>query len=541
MTTVPLRDRYRRLSLFALASVFLVAAAFVVALQWYFTRADRYADFVSLAGVIGTNASAALVFDDPKTGREILASLDHSPELIEAGLFRRDGTALATYRRRAPHDPAARLEDLQDAAGPVFTLREMHVKAAVVANGEPVGTVVLRISQDDIHADVARFLAGFLLISLVALGLAALVTRGLRRRVAETEHAQRKSDARLRSVTDHLPVVLFQVIADGAHRFAYVSDNARQLLGVAPESLLADCRAFMDAVHPDDAAALKGLMSDTVPRPGAALSWIGRFTRQPEETIWIEIRASVTAGADGRPRIGGIMQDISQLMRYQDEIEQSRLLLQQLASHRENLVDQEHKKIAVEIHDQLGQILTAAMFHLRVLGRSLPARDKNAAGLVADIDALLNEAYRSMKDIAAALRPAVLNFGFATAAEWAAERALKNTAIKYRVEVPDSLPELDEHQATIFFRIVQEALANCVRHANAANVTISLAARSGTLVLTIADDGQGVDAGKAAQGAHLGLLGIRERAMALGGKASISSLPGRGVTVTVVVPQGAAR
>lgn len=541
MSMIAQRARYRRLSALALGTSFVMAVVFVVSLQWYFTRVDRYDDFSSLAEIVGTNASAALIFDDARTARETLASLVHSPELIEAGLFRRDGTPLATYHRSAPDDSDARMKAVLDGAGPAFTLREMRVIAPIEVNGEIVGRVVLRVSLNDVYADTARFLTGFLLITGGAFGLAALVMRGLRRRVAQTEQAQREADDRLRSVTDHLPVVLFQLMtgADTACRFSYVSDNAAQLLGIAPERLLADCSLFLANVHPEDATALKARLTGSTP-PGA-LAWIGRYRRQPDGEIWIEMRAGVTAAADGRRRIGGIMQDISQLMRYQEEIEQSRRLLLRLASHREDLVDAEHKKISVEIHDQLGQILTAALFHLRILGRSLPAQDKNAAGLVADIDALLNDAYRSMKDIAASLRPAVLNFGFATAAEWAAERALKNTAIRYRVDVDASLPELDERCATTFFRIVQEALANCVRHAGAANVTIALAARGSDLVLSIADDGRGMDEAESAPGTHLGLTGIRERAMALGGEARIASAPGRGVTVTVVVPNAIAR
>ena len=534
-------SRHRRLSALSLGTAFLFAMLLLMTLQWYFKRADIADDFSSLGSVIGTNAAAALVFDDERTGGEILSSLAQAPDVLEAGLFRRDGSALATYRRGTAASADNRMEDMLNAASPSFTLREIRLTVPVTANNDRVGTLVLRVSQQDVYGDVVRFLAGFLLISLMALGLARLVTRGLRRQVSATEHAQRESDARLRSVTDHLPVVLFQAIAgaDRVYRFAYVSDSAQQLLGIAPDALLADCRPFLDGVHTEDLAALATLLSGATAAQGEPLTWTGRYRHRPADEIWIEIRASLTAEADGRTSISGIMQDVSQIRHYQDAVEQSRLMLQQLASHRENLVDEEHKKIAVEIHDQLGQILTAALFHLRVLGRALPPADKNGAALVADIDALLNEAYRSMKDIAASLRPAVLNFGFATAAEWAAERALKNTAVKYRVEVQDPLPELDERQATTFFRIVQEALSNCTRHANAANVTISLSVQNDALVLTIADDGQGLDDSAVGKGMHLGLLGMRERAMALGGTASIANQPSHGVIVTVVVPQAA--
>ncbi|MBI4983933.1 MAG: hypothetical protein HZC24_00890 [Rhodocyclales bacterium] len=155
MSMIAQRARYRRLSALALGTSFVMAVVFVVSLQWYFTRVDRYDDFSSLAEIVGTNASAALIFDDARTARETLASLVHSPELIEAGLFRRDGTPLATYHRSAPDDSDARMKAVLDGAGPAFTLREMRVIAPIEVNGEIVGRVVLRVSLNDVYAEAA--------------------------------------------------------------------------------------------------------------------------------------------------------------------------------------------------------------------------------------------------------------------------------------------------------------------------------------------------------------------------------------------------
>jgi signal transduction histidine kinase len=234
-----------------------------------------------------------------------------------------------------------------------------------------------------------------------------------------------------------------------------------------------------------------------------------------------------------------VIQDVSQLRRYQEDLEQSRARLQQLIAHRESVVDEVHKKIAVEIHDQLGQIITAALLHVRLLDRSLPATDAAARELVRNIDGLLNDAYRSMKDIAVSLRPAVLNFGFVAAAEWLAERVLGVAGIAWRITTSEPPPSLDERQSIAFFRIIQESLTNCVRHAGASEVTVSLATDGDRLVLEIADNGRGLTVAAAEQETRFGLLGIRERAESLGGTASIVGAPAGGTRVRVVVPAGA--
>jgi len=546
------RVGYWRLSGVSLGVFFFAVMTLVVAQRWYVARDDLANDLRSLAGIVGTNASAALVFDDDKAAAELLASLGHYPEVIEAALLRPDGAQLAGYQATAAGATVAAGHAAATPAAPaaagevVFSLREVHVVQPVLLHDNVVGSVAIRASQDDLYADLARFVAGFVAIAAFAFLLARFTTVRLRRRTLESESgrmkaetARRETERRLHSVTDHLPVALFElsVDVDAGPRFDYVSDGALALLGISSGRLLADSAAFFDALDPDDMTALTVQIRGPGAAPGArTVNWLGRFRHPKGQVAWMEIRGSRSIEASGRTVVRGVMQDVSQLRRYQEEIEQSRARLQQLIAHRESVVDEVHRKIAVEIHDQLGQIITAALLHVRLLDRSLPATDAATHDLVKNIDDLLNDAYRSMKDIAVSLRPAVLNFGFVAAAEWLAERVLGVAGVAWHISTSEPPPKLDERQSIAFFRIVQESLTNCVRHAAATEVTISLAAEDDRLVLEVADNGRGLDAAAAKREMRFGLLGIRERAESLGGTARIVDAPGGGTLVRVVVP-----
>lgn len=536
------RSPYWRLSGWPLVLFFLAVLVLVGSLRWYAARNDLAGDLVSMAGIVGANASAALVFDDDKVAAEILESLEHYPTVTDAALLRADGTVLAVYRARSAAasktpSPAGTAE------GRTFSLFDVEVVRPVRLHDMVVGHVAIRASQNRLYVQLARFVSGFLVIGLVAFVLTRLATDKLRRRTLQSEvgrraaeDARRESERRLRSVTDHLPVVLFQLTVDphSAFGFGYISDGAAGLLGIAPSQMIRTSDRFFARIHADDLRALQDELRQA-PDVLPMLLWQGRYRRGPDDEIWIEIRGTRDKDEAGSIIVSGVILDVTQLRRYQQEIEQSRARLRDLIVHRENVVDEVHRKVAIEIHDQLGQIITAALLHLRLLDRALTPGDDAARELVQSIDDLLNEAYRSMKDIAVSLRPAVLNFGFVAAAEWLAERILGIAGVAWQITTSEPPPRLDERQSLAFFRIIQESLTNCVRHAEASEVHISLAATEGALVLEVADNGRGTHADAGGM-KGLGLLGIRERAESLGGTATIHCPPSGGTTVTVTVP-----
>ena len=220
----------------------------------------------------------------------------------------------------------------------------------------------------------------------------------------------------------------------------------------------------------------------------------------------------------------------------QDELNNSQTLIRQLSVHRDTLVEEEHKRIALEIHDDLGQLLTTAMLSLKLISRRLRDGEAVPPQQIDEVESLVRDAFRSIKVIAARLRPPVLDIGLTAALEWLAESMLANAGIKLHLDLPEHLPPLDDRCSITLFRIAQETLSNVVRHAQAEYVCISLFFEAESLVLCIEDDGIGFEGEPHDGQPHFGLLGIRERAEALQGSVEIDSTSGAGTQITVRLP-----
>lgn len=521
---------YKQFSIFWLVAMAFMTAGYLI-FHWYLEREELIDEVDSAAFVIITNAGAALVFNDDAAGTEILSALSHSEHILEAGLYRSDGTLLSGYRKEG--DRGAALGARVPPIGREFSLREMRVVIPVKIEDRQVGAVALRASQVHLYVELLRFAAGYVVIALVTTVLAYMATHGLRRRIAETE-------GRLHNVTDLMPVTLFQLVTGKGRNaaFTYVSEGAAKLLGIPAERLLANSRELIDIVRTEDADGLRSLFAGTYSASELrhGFMWTGRLVHPQSGEVWIELHASADVHEQGRIVLNGAMLDISELRKYQRELEDSRAMLRQMIAHREQILEGEHRRIAIEIHDQLGQILTAAMMNLRLLERSLGGTHAETVAQIDSIRAQLNDAYLGMKSIAASLHPAVLQFGFVPAVEWLAERILEPAGIQWQIKTETPKPLLGQRQSIVLFRILQEALTNAARHSRAASVRISLTMTSETADLEIADDGSGFDTEAHDGKMKFGLVGMRERAASAGGRVIIHSSIGAGTTICVTLP-----
>lgn len=216
--------------------------------------------------------------------------------------------------------------------------------------------------------------------------------------------------------------------------------------------------------------------------------------------------------------------------------EQFRALSSRVTSIRE----EERARLSRDIHDHLGQIVTAIRFELAALGGlqqesefDRAAADERLQGIVQFVDSAAGEVRR----IATELRPRVLDdLGIVAAVEWLTEDLQRRTGVRMTVTAPEALV-ISGDRATALFRIVQEALTNVIRHAGAARVHVRLRETARRIQLTIDDDGCGMKGEAAANPMSLGLLGMRERAAAFGGSVAIHS-DGRGTSVVAEIPRG---
>jgi len=226
----------------------------------------------------------------------------------------------------------------------------------------------------------------------------------------------------------------------------------------------------------------------------------------------------------------------------QVEVRASRERLRELSSHLESVREQERARLAREIHDELGGLLTGLKMDIAWLGRRTGAIPDVGAKLQA-MTRLTDDAIRTVRRIITDLRPSLLDdLGLIAAVEWQwsefRQRMGMRGTLALGVEPNVTTLLFDERTAVAAFRILQESLTNIARHAEAERVDVRVAVEDGALVLEITDDGIGMNSGQRNKSGAYGILGMVERARHLGGELSVDSSPGQGTRVRLRLPMG---
>ncbi len=233
------------------------------------------------------------------------------------------------------------------------------------------------------------------------------------------------------------------------------------------------------------------------------------------------------------------IRDITVQKKAETRIKQSRDELRQLASHLQNVREEEQRRIAREVHDELGQLITGITMDVSWIKKKVATQPglEPIALKLEEISALLDSSVNTVRKISSELRPAILDdMGVVAALEWQTNIFEKRFSIPVKFSSTRSAFAVSRDLATGLFRMYQESLTNIARHANAKKVIASLNFEENQLVLTITDDGKGFDPVQARERKSLGLLGMRERALMMDGVLDIRSSPGAGTTVIVSVP-----
>jgi signal transduction histidine kinase len=237
-------------------------------------------------------------------------------------------------------------------------------------------------------------------------------------------------------------------------------------------------------------------------------------------------------------------QEARQRRQAEQELRQLNQQHRALAGRLQTVREEERTRIAREIHDVLAQQLTLLKLALAWMSRRLaqPVDEATRALLLprlAEAMQLTDTASDAVQKIATELRPVILDsLGLCAAIEWQVTDFQTRTGIACEANVPASNPPLDPQRSTALFRILQESLTNVARHARATRVRVSLGGDGPRVLLSVADNGQGLPPGVPDDLHSLGLLGMRERAALVDGQFEVASLPGQGTTVRVSVPVG---
>lgn len=338
------------------------------------------------------------------------------------------------------------------------------------------------------------------------------------------------------------------LVLDAGGRLVFMNPEAERLLGWTPGELRGkEVHRIIHSQKQDGTplqetdCSILGVLSD------------GKARRSEDDVFWRKdgspVPVSIVASAivkDGKPVASVVaFQDIAQRKLAEHELLESRRQLRELSSHLLAVREEERARIARELHDQLGQMLTGVKLDVKWLASGLYGQKPIVMDKIASMSELIDATLDEMRRIAADLRPTMLDdLGLEAAIEWLAEDFGRRTGLHVSFDLDAAAEsgerleecEPDAEVATAAYRIVQECLTNIVRHAKALHVEIFLGCSDGNLVLRVTDDGRGMDASGERKRKSFGTVGMRERACSLGGTLEITSAPGKGTSVEAVLP-----
>jgi len=231
---------------------------------------------------------------------------------------------------------------------------------------------------------------------------------------------------------------------------------------------------------------------------------------------------------------GLILRSYSQMRSHQRQTENAERELRNLSQRLVHVQEEERRWISRELHDQVGQMLTGLRMEMRNLERRRDAAKEEFDTCAEETKQLIDQTLQCVRDLAMGLRPSMLDdLGLAPALEWQVRDFTRRSGIPVSLKIDGDVLALSEEQSTCIYRVVQEALTNCARHASANKVLVRVMRNASLLDVLIGDDGKGFEP---SNGRGLGLMGMQERARELGGRMSIMSHRGRGTIVSVQIP-----
>jgi PAS domain S-box-containing protein len=311
-------------------------------------------------------------------------------------------------------------------------------------------------------------------------------------------------------------------------RFSYASPGYEHIWGRSCDSLYADPGTFLAGIHPDDLEAVAASLRMDVPPAKRVVDF--RVVRSDQTLRWVTVREFPLGEGDGAgERLLGLAEDITERKEMEQQSRRLEAELRMLARRIDEAREEERRKLAVWLHDEVGQLLTALRLDLAWLAHRLPRRHTELHARLQEVQALLEDRLTSVQRISIELRPSILeDLGLRAALEWAREQCTVRTGLQVELTMAVDEAEIPRPVALALLRITQEALTNIARHAHASHVGIVVRREGDRVELEVADNGRGIRPEEATGFQALGILGMRERTMAHGGTLEVRARPGGG-------------
>jgi PAS domain S-box-containing protein len=357
----------------------------------------------------------------------------------------------------------------------------------------------------------------------------------------QAEEAARASEERFRRAIDAAEAGLWEwdILTDQT----FYSPRWCEIVGYSfddPE-LPHTYNSWASRIHPDDYDRVMSNLNNHLEK-GTKFDVDYRHLHRSGEYRWQNSRGQKFLDERGKPvKMVGCISDITERRRTEQTLQASIKQLRSLAKHLQKVREEERKDLAREIHDKLGQVLTGLKMDLAWLRKNLPQADQqDRRFLIEKLDLLVSLTDQPIAEVhrlATQLRPPALDdLGLEAAIEWQVSDFQRRTGINCEfVSTLEGL-EPDPDRSTAFFRILQESLSNVVRHTQATQIKVRLGKGDGAFLMEVEDNGGGITKSETHDSKSLGLIGMRERALAFGGEVTYSGQRGKGTTVKVLIP-----
>ena len=365
--------------------------------------------------------------------------------------------------------------------------------------------------------------------------LYTVILRDITRRVRNEEMLAR-SEARLRGILDSAMdaiitvderqhIVLFNAAAEEVFRCPRDEAVGAPLDWFIPDRFRREHRQLVREFGSTGAASR---------RMGHARVVMG-LRRNGEE---FPIEASISQTTEGGQQFYTvILRDVTQRIRAEEALRRSRQEIHDLALTASSAREQEKSRIARELHDELGQALTALKIDVSWLREHLGNPQPEVAQKLASMQVLLDGTVAAARRISSDLRPLMLDdLGLLAACDWLVHNFSNRTGVACELVIGSGDLDLPDPHATAIFRVLQESLTNVAKHSDATQVEVTLERDSSSILLTVQDNGRGFSTGDPRKPGSYGLVGLRERAILLGGEVEIESTPGRGTRIEMRLP-----